>query len=222
MEQVNFYRNLPVPIYTTTPPTVDYPNPYTTEFKTIRTATQRITDSGHFKQHFDVVSFDTYGINLNTIKQQGYKTITFHIRLDVREIDDGYQHLFLFSSASQSNDYLLASRQFEHSPSKDTTWWVHYENELYFRDIAIDKFVNNQFIIRYDGSGKNNDTWENWIFPAHFPQRHSVFIRLMSVIPVNSIKAKIAGVLKYHHGEGYFICYLEKTGELYSWSYEEL
>jgi len=59
-------------------------------------------------------------------------------------------------------------------------------------------------------------------FPTHFPQRHSVFIRLMSDIPVNSVKAKIAGVLKYHHGEGDFICYFEKTEELHTWTYEEL
>ena len=62
----------------------------------------------------------------------------------------------------------------------------------------------------------------SWTFPAHFPQRHSVFIRLMSDIPVNSVKAKIAGVLKYHHDEGDFICYFEKTSELHTWTYEEL
>ena len=156
----NFYRSLPLPQKTIKPPEV-YPDPYETDFKTIRTSTQKITHSGQFNQHFDVVSFNSYGIDLNTMKQEGYKTINFLIRLDVREIDDGYQHISLFSSANQSNNYLIASRQFEHSPGKDTTWWTHFEGELRFNNISINEFVNNQFIIRYDASGNNNDTWEN-------------------------------------------------------------
>jgi len=147
----DFYKSLPVPP----------PSRYRTEFKTIRTSTQKITHSGQFNQHFDVVRFDVFGVDLNTMKQEGYKTINFLIRLDVREIDDGYQYISLFSSANQSNNYLIASCQFEHSPGKDTTWWTHFEDELRFNNISIDKFVNNQFIIRYDASGNNNDTWEN-------------------------------------------------------------
>jgi hypothetical protein len=44
----------------------------------------------------------------------------------------------------------------------------------------------------------------------------------MSDIPINSVRAKIAGVLKYHYDEGSFICYFEKTRELHTWTYEEL
>jgi len=51
---------------------------------------------------------------------------------------------------------------------------------------------------------------------------HSVFIRLLADIPVKSVKAKIAGVLKYHPDEGRFICFFEKTGELHIWTYKEL
>ena len=53
-------------------------------------------------------------------------------------------------------------------------------------------------------------------------QKHSVFIRLLSNIPVKSVKAKIAGVLKNRYDEGKFICFFETTGELHSWTYEEL
>jgi len=51
---------------------------------------------------------------------------------------------------------------------------------------------------------------------------HSVFIRLLSDFPVGSVKAQIAGVLKYRYDEGKFICFFEKLGELHSWTYEEL
>jgi len=53
-------------------------------------------------------------------------------------------------------------------------------------------------------------------------KKHSVFIRLLSDISIGSVKAKIAGELKNRHDEGALICYFEKTGELYTWSYEEL
>jgi hypothetical protein len=51
---------------------------------------------------------------------------------------------------------------------------------------------------------------------------HSVFVRLFSELPVESVKAKIAGELKERKDEGAFICFFEKTGELHTWTYEEL
>jgi hypothetical protein len=53
-------------------------------------------------------------------------------------------------------------------------------------------------------------------------KEHSVFIWLKSDISVGSVKAKIAGELKNRADCGRFICYFETTGELYSWTYEEL
>jgi hypothetical protein len=51
---------------------------------------------------------------------------------------------------------------------------------------------------------------------------HSVFIRLKTDLPLMSVMSKIAGELKSRSDHGRFICYFEKIGELYSWSYEEL
>lgn len=53
-------------------------------------------------------------------------------------------------------------------------------------------------------------------------KKHSVFIRLLSDLPIKSVKAQIAGVLKNRHDEGKFICYFEKIGELHFWTYDEL
>jgi len=58
--------------------------------------------------------------------------------------------------------------------------------------------------------------------PDTFTKSHSVFIRLLSDIPINSVKAKIAGVLKYRYDDGSFICYFENNDELHIWTYEEL
>jgi hypothetical protein len=53
-------------------------------------------------------------------------------------------------------------------------------------------------------------------------REHSVFIRLISDLSVASVKAKIAGELKERYDPGHFICYFENTGELHSWTYDEL
>jgi hypothetical protein len=51
---------------------------------------------------------------------------------------------------------------------------------------------------------------------------HSVFVHLYTDLPVMSVKAKIAGELKNRTDPGSFICYFDRTGKLYTWTYEEL
>jgi len=63
---------------------------------------------------------------------------------------------------------------------------------------------------------------ENPLKSVIINSRHSVFIRLMSDLTIGSVKSKIAGELKYRLDEGSFICYFEKTGELLTWTYQEL
>jgi hypothetical protein len=53
-------------------------------------------------------------------------------------------------------------------------------------------------------------------------QSHSVFIRLFSELPLESVKAKIAGELKERPDIGSFICFFEAARELHTWTYEEL
>jgi len=52
-------------------------------------------------------------------------------------------------------------------------------------------------------------------------QKHSVFIWLITDLSIGSVKAKIAGELKYRFDDGRFVCFFEKTKELYIWSYYE-
>jgi hypothetical protein len=53
-------------------------------------------------------------------------------------------------------------------------------------------------------------------------QEHSIFIRLFTDLPVESVKAKIAGELKTRLDDGRCICFFEATGKLYTWTYAEL
>ena len=53
-------------------------------------------------------------------------------------------------------------------------------------------------------------------------KNHSVFVWMLSDMSVGSVRAKIAGELKNRHDEGSFICYFEKSRELYVWTYDDL
>ena len=160
----DFHKNLKKPLAEAEPPvgppsSPEYPNPYTSNWETIRTETQRITASGREKQHFDVVNFDKFGPSLNTMKQQGFSTVSFYTQLNVREINNGYQWIFLYNSQTVHNNNLLSELRFQHTEGKlDTTWWYH---DLNFENIPIDKFISNEFVIRYGASGSGGDTWEN-------------------------------------------------------------
>jgi hypothetical protein len=57
---------------------------------------------------------------------------------------------------------------------------------------------------------------------SHHIDSHSVFIRLFSDLPVESVRAKIAGELKERYDNGNLICYFELTGSLYRWGFSEL
>jgi hypothetical protein len=51
---------------------------------------------------------------------------------------------------------------------------------------------------------------------------HSVFLRLFTPFPIESVRGKLAGELKNSTDKGRCICYFEATEEFYSWDYDEL
>jgi hypothetical protein len=51
---------------------------------------------------------------------------------------------------------------------------------------------------------------------------HDVFLRLFTPFTVESVRAKLAGELKSTADKGHCICHFEATGELFTWSYDEL
>jgi hypothetical protein len=155
----DFYKELDPPDNTAED---SFGDTYSTEFITIRDTEYTITDSGRFNQPLDLVAFSEFGVDLGTMRTFGYKTVSFKLRLNVCEVNDGYQFIALFSSTAQDNQYLLARIDFEHTPgSADKSWRIHYEAELKFDNVSVDALTNNQFIIRYGASGSGNDTWKN-------------------------------------------------------------
>lgn len=139
-------------------------------YKTEKTLIERplsgvytITDSGRFNQDYDIIRFDRYyNINLDTMKELGYNYISMNVTLNMKEENDGYQGVLIFSEKTESNDYLLGwSGDLECGGPGIQSSYVDMNFSI--NNIDINKFDanDNRFIVRYGAHGNYSDTWYN-------------------------------------------------------------
>lgn len=115
-------------------------------------------DYSEFGQKFDIINFNKYyGVDVKCLKNLGYKYLSFRMNIYIKEIDDGYQHIHLYSSLKNSNDYLITSSD----KISGTSSYSLYIFEFYNIDISkIDENLNSLYI-RYSASGFRSDDWVN-------------------------------------------------------------
>lgn len=121
--------------------------------------TKIITDDGRFNNRADVVRIQKMYNNtfdFDTLKSDGYKTIVILLRLEAWEIDDGLQYIFIYDDLE--DDSWLHGGKFNHNPAKADNTHVTY---TFYIELDISSITNDDFVIRYDASGKNNDDWAN-------------------------------------------------------------
>ncbi len=123
----------------------DYDNPS-------RSGTYTITDSGRFNQSYDqcYIPLSSY----NDLVGIGMQYLAITLKINMWEVNDGYQHIFLYDG-SGSDANLLWSCDIEHG---STSAGVH-TFQIY---VPISQLQNVQYLyIRYGASGNFNDTWKN-------------------------------------------------------------
>ncbi len=141
----------------------DYVVPEQTALQTVFDDEKTIKDNGVLSNPYDEINFSDFAIDLAAAKEQGYTSLTFYIRLNVKEVDDGYQYIYLYSSPVANNAYdcgvmTTGSNRFEHKPgSKDANWGIH---EFTFKNVDINRFTEASFVIRYNASGDGDDDWK--------------------------------------------------------------
>ncbi len=141
----------------------NYVVPEQTSLQTVFEDEKVIKDNGVLSNPYDVVYFSDFGIDLAAAKEQGYKSLTFYVRLNVKEVNDGYQYIYLYSSPVSNTAYncgvpTTGSNKFEHKTgSKDTNWGMH---EFTFENVDINRFNEGMFVIRYNASGDGDDDWK--------------------------------------------------------------
>lgn len=127
--------------------------------KTIRQAEQTIDDSGRMGNPYDTVDFNILyngQYNLDDLKNQGYVTIAIEITMEAKEVDDGYQYIFIYDD-TQTNTWLAGGR-FEIGPDKKQT---SYSEFTFYVELELLNIMDNDFIIRYGASGNFDDDWKN-------------------------------------------------------------
>lgn len=123
-----------------------------------REGSEKITDSGRFNQYRDRIDiFSKTNYKTSDLKAQGYTSLTITITIDLWEIYDGYQHIWIYDEFNE-NAKQFFYQQIEHGPGeKDTT----VEHKILKAIINLDEISGNDFYIVYGASGSGADTWQN-------------------------------------------------------------
>ena len=128
----------------------------------VRSEQKKITDEGRFNNHIDEIDLSMVGdYSFELLRQSGYNAFNVTVIMDMKEGDDGYQYVFLFSSNKKSNDYLLATCQKELSDGVDKITNYQSNQEFEFDTIDLNFLTSPKLYIRYGASGNYNDDWYN-------------------------------------------------------------
>jgi hypothetical protein len=118
-----------------------------------------ITDSSTFSNYYDEVNLSIFNYNTSSLIAQGYATLGIVFQLDIREVDDGFQEIFIYSGIYNTSTQLVNGiTEFEHGPGRKNTTYIRYE---FYSEIIISQIVGNTFYIRYGAHGIFNDNWKN-------------------------------------------------------------
>jgi uncharacterized repeat protein (TIGR02543 family) len=145
----------------------------------LRQYTATITDSGRKNQQMDVVPLGANrDFTVLDLKRAGISHVKVTVTLDLCEVDDGYQYVFLYKDTSlpketdslmdfydkyvfgettDEDPSLLYVFKYEHGPGEQNTAW----NTVTFDVTLAVSNLKDDLYIRYGASGKNDDTWKN-------------------------------------------------------------
>lgn len=121
-----------------------------------------IDDDGRFTNPFDKVNFEAEtGKTIAEWKALGYNDVKIKITLDMREVNNGYQYVFVYQEdwTTGTGNYLFHTETIEHGGSGLETDWDDYD--FYMLTIDLDDIDDGELFIRYGASGSWSDDWKN-------------------------------------------------------------
>lgn len=120
-------------------------------------ARKRVNDGKAAQNPSDSFTFySLFGYTLDELKAAGFTKIKFTLTLNISEIEDGYQEVYISTHNTDYSDPLYKKTNIEHgSGKKDTTVWAHkLENIL----IDLNNCTETLYIL-YGANGKDSDDW---------------------------------------------------------------
>ncbi len=142
----------------------------------VRSHEATITDSGRKNQKLDCIP-TSEDFNFIDLQRAGYSSVKVTVRLEGKEVDNGYQYIFLYSNKScasggDSFDSLVNKYIFGKDPKDPSLLYVekreltpgnlqeYYSSLSFTVTIPLDQ-LQEDIYIRYGASGKYNDDWVN-------------------------------------------------------------
>ncbi len=143
----------------------------------VRSNEVTVTDSGRENQSLDSIYLENE-FNMTDLYSAGYVKLRVTVTMEMTEVDNGYQHVFLyrtsslpdkglsldgildeyvFGEAEETDPNLLHSHQYEFGGGDLNSEWG---NMTYTTTISTNQ-LNQDLYVRYGASGKDGDTWKN-------------------------------------------------------------
>jgi len=123
-----------------------------------RTTTYLITDSGRFYQACDTFNIrEQCGYSASKLYALGYRTIYMTVELNIWEVNDGYQYVFIYDGTG-NNANLLGSIELEHGGTTKNTSSKRYAINFY---VPITEDSTDIICVRYGAAGNYEDDWKN-------------------------------------------------------------
>ena len=119
-----------------------------------------VTDSSQFNssQPYVTVNLTDYGCILDDLVVDEVETIMVAIKMYIREINDGYQEIYLYRDAAYNAVQLCNPiTNFEHYPGVKNEYYQQYE---FYAEINVSDLITSSFVIRFGAHGSGDDDWE--------------------------------------------------------------
>ena len=118
-----------------------------------------ITDSGRFNQSYDTIEIKLNSTQISNLQKMGMKYLFLHIKLQLCEVNDGYQYVFVYDGVGSGATLLWESEAIRHGGDGANTNYKVYEMRIL---IPLDKIQNvSALYVRYGASGNYEDNWKN-------------------------------------------------------------
>ena len=129
---------------------------------TIFNESKNVTDKSELNknQPYAVVDFYKYGVSVSNLKNNSsYKSVIVIFQMEIKEVNDGYQELFLYESDTSTTKICDPITNFEHVPGKKGSDYKRYE---FYAEIPLNlvSIYLNGFCIRFGAHGNGSDDWK--------------------------------------------------------------
>ena len=118
---------------------------------------RKVTDDGIEENPIDAFNCNGQFLNIGeNFIDKGFDYVTVTLGFEMREINEGYQHIYLYSHSN-----VMAHEKLNYYGNTTKKDFNHIA--IHFKTMNLMDFLDNNFnmdlVIRYDASGAGADTW---------------------------------------------------------------